>query len=174
MSEPEVYHLVWSASLVIEDWLFPFSICLHSNSAQSQLWLLFVSRCSDLSGKNSFFSKMLSEQVNPVWLRCMKGSSYKRRDRCFSCNPLVWLPASLEPVLQNQHTHQCRSSRLSVATRVLIQLWYLGGQCAVNTVFGYLILPLIVSWRSLTCLSYKWRAAFLMPVMLGILTQTSL
>jgi len=62
-----------------------------------------------LSGNNScFFSKMLSEQVNAVWLRHMEDSSYKRRDRSFICN---WA------VLQNKHTLWCSSSRLSVATR---------------------------------------------------------
>lgn len=91
---------------------------------------------------------MLREQH---WRRHMKDFSYKRGERCFSWNPPAPLTASLEAALQNEPTHRCRSSRLPVATGVLIQLCYLGDDnvlslclwlCDSSTLKGLQLFPL--------------------------------
>lgn len=65
----------------------------------------------------------------------MKESSYKSRDRCFSCNTSAWLTASLDEqaVIQNKHNHHCSSYRQSVVTRVLTHLCYLAGDNVLST-----------------------------------------
>lgn len=88
--------------------LLPFRFCTEPVMAVACIEVQW-----SLSWNNSsFFSNVLSEQVNTVWLGYKKDFSYKRRNRCFSCNPLTQVTASLEAVLQNKHTHWYSSSRL--------------------------------------------------------------
>lgn len=131
---------LWSQSGTVQCDLPPWSLrtdCSHSPSASIQIlrgadynWWLYWGAIISLSTNNSSsFSKMLSEKH---WLRRMKDFRYKRGERCFSWNPPAQLTASLEAALQNKPAHRCRSSRLPVAARVLIQLCYLGDDNVVS------------------------------------------